>query len=97
MNMLWLLLAISTIEWYVIDNFKNNLWGQLTWSKYITIGVSLISSFALSFAFGLDILFAVGLVEAASTAGIVLTAFALSSGSSAIAELIEAISANSKN
>ena len=92
MSMLALLLAISAIEWYIIDNLKEKIWGSISWGNYITIAVSLLASFALSFAFKLDILLAVGLVETASNAGIVLTAFALSSGSSAIAELVEGIS-----
>lgn len=91
MNMLTLLLAISAIEWYVIENLKKNVWGSFAWGKYATIAVSLIASFALAFAFELDILVAVGLVEIASKAGIVLTGFVLSSGSSALAELLEAI------
>ena len=89
--MLGLLMAISIIEWYVIDNLKERIWGSWSFGQYVTIAVSLIASFALSFAFGLDILVAVGLLETSSPAGIVLTAFALSSGSSAIAELIENI------
>lgn len=89
--MLGLLLAISVIEWYIIDNLKERIWGGWSFGHYVTIAVSLIASFALSFAFGLDILAAVGLVETSSIAGVVLTAFALSSGSSAIAELIESI------
>ena len=91
MNMLALLLAISAIEWYVIENLKKNVWGNLPWGNYITIGVSLVASFALAFAFNLDILVAVGLVDTVSQAGIMLTGFVLSSGSSALAELLEAI------
>jgi hypothetical protein len=91
MNMLALLLAISAIEWYVIENLKKNVWGSFSWGQYATIAVSLIASFALAFSFKLDILVAVGLIDAVSEAGIILTGFVLSSGSSAIAELLEAI------
>lgn len=91
MSMLALLLAISAIEWYIIDNLKEKIWGSISWGNYITIAVSLLASFALAFSFKLDILLAVGLVETTTNAGIVLTAFALSSGSSAIAELVEGI------
>ena len=91
MNMLALLLAISAIEWYVIENLKSKIWGNFSWGSYATIVVSLVASFALAFAFKLDILVAVGLMEAVSKAGVILTGFVLSSGSSAIAELLEAI------
>lgn len=91
MNMLALLLAVSAIEWYVIDNLKNKVWGNLSFGSYITILVSLVASFALAFSFELDVLVAVGLMAEVSKAGIILTGFILSSGSSAIAELLEAI------
>lgn len=91
MNMLALLLAISAIEWYVIENLKANIWGSFSWGHYVTVVISLVASFALAFSLGLDILVAVGLMEAVSKAGMILTGFVLSSGSSAIAELLEAI------
>lgn len=91
MNMLTLLLTISAIEWYVIENLKKNVWGNFSWGHYVTIIVSLVASFALAFSFQLDILVAVGIVETASKAGIMLTGLVLSSGSSALAELLEAI------
>ena len=51
MSMLALLLAISAIEWYIIDNLKEKIWGNLSWGNYITIAVSLLASFALAFSF----------------------------------------------
>lgn len=92
MDMLALLLAVSMIEWYIIDRAKSEIWDQLSFGKYITMAVSLIASFCLAFAFKLDVLVAVGLVEEVSNAGIILTGFALSSGSSAIAEIVGGIS-----
>lgn len=91
MEMLTLLLAISAIEWYLIEKGKKEIWGKYSFGKWITMGVSIIASFCLTFAFGLDIMFAVGLVECATIAGKILTAFALSSGSSALAEIMEVI------
>ena len=41
MSMLALLLAISAIEWYIIDNLKEKIWGNLSWGNYITIVVSI--------------------------------------------------------
>ena len=92
MDMLALLLAVSMIEWYIIDRAKSAIWDQLSFGKYITMAVSLIASFCLAIAFKLDVLVAVGLVEEVSNAGIILTGFALSSGSSAIAEIVGGIS-----
>lgn len=88
MEMLGLLLAISLIEWYLIDKGRHELWGELSFHKWITIGVSLIASFCLVFTFGLDMIFAFGLVPEITFAGQVLTGFALSSGSSAISEIM---------
>ena len=90
MEMLALIVALSTIMWYIIDRFKD-LWANVTWGKYITIIVSAIFAFALSFGFNLDLIFALGLVETSSIMGTILTGFTLMGGSSAVAELIEAI------
>lgn len=91
MEMLTLLIAISSIEWYLIERGKEEIWGKYSFGKWITIGVSLLASFLLVFAFNLDIIFAVGLIDEISIAGKILTAFALSSGSSALAEIMETI------
>lgn len=89
MEMITLLVAISAIEWYLIEKGKKELWGRYSFGKWITIGVSLVASFLLTFSFGLDLISAVGLVDEISIAGQILTAFALSSGSSALAEIME--------
>ena len=43
------------------------------------------------FGFGVDIIFALGLVQEGSTIGTVITALALMSGSSAVSEIIERV------
>ena len=91
MEMITLLLAISSIEWYLIEKGKKEIWGNYSFGKWITIGVSLLASFLLVFSFNLDIVFALELIGEITIAGKILTAFALSSGSSAIAEVMETI------
>ena len=39
MDMLALLLAVSMIEWYIIDRAKSAIWDQLSFGKYITMAV----------------------------------------------------------
>jgi hypothetical protein len=55
MNQLMLILFINAIMWYVIDNLKENVWGGKPYSRYITIAIAAVGSFALSFGYGLDI------------------------------------------
>lgn len=90
MDMLFLVGALSIIIWYIIDRFKE-LWRELPYSKYITIGVAAILSFLVVFCFGIDILVAFGLFAEVSVMGEVLTALIFMSGSSAVAELVQLI------
>lgn len=91
MEMLTLIIALSTIMWYIIDRLKTQIWEELPYGKWITMGIAAAAGFALSFAFGLDIIFACGFVEAPTIAGEIITGFTLMSGSSAISEIIEKI------
>lgn len=88
---LTLLLALSATMWYLINRGKEEIWGALSFSKWITIGVSAIFAFALTFFFGLDVLTCCGLYKEVTIAGEIITAFTLMSGSSAISEVIERI------
>ena len=90
MEMLILVITLSTVMWYVIDRFKP-LWESNSFGKYITIAVSSIFGFALSFGFKVDILYALSVVTEKSVIGIVLTALILMSGSSAVNEIVERI------
>lgn len=87
MEMLTLIIALSAILWYLIDRMKP-MWEGKAWSKYVTMAVAAIGGFGLAFGFDLDIVFACGLVEEASTLGTILTGFSLMSGSSAVSEII---------
>lgn len=91
MELLTLIIALSGVMWYIIQRGKEEIWGKLSYGKWITIAISAIFGFGLTFAFGLDIVFACGLVESISIAGQILTGFTLMSGSSAVAEVIEKI------
>lgn len=88
MDLLTLIIALSAILWYLIERGKTSVWGGLSWGKWITIGCAAIGGFVFAFGFGLDILFACGLVEAPSVLGTILTALTLMSGSSGISEVI---------
>ncbi len=88
MTTLMILLSISFLEWYVIDKFKT-FWSSLECRSYITMALSIILSLFLVFSLGLDILVALGLMEIVSIAGQLMTVLVLSSGSSAVAEIIE--------
>lgn len=91
MDILALIIALSSVMWYVIQRGKDEIWGRLSFGKWITIAISAIAGFGLTFAFELDILFACGLIESVSIAGQIVTGFVLMSDSSAVAEIIERI------
>ncbi len=90
MEMLQIIIVVSIIMWYIIDRFKP-LWEGWQYGKYVTIAVSALFAFALSFGYGLDIMAALGVVPDTGILGTVLTALTLMGGSSAVAELIERI------
>lgn len=91
MEMLTLIIALSSIMWYVIQRGKDEIWGKLSFSKWITIAVSALFAFTLVFSFNLDLIMACGLVESVTIAGKIITGLVLMSGSSAIAEVIERV------
>lgn len=95
MEMLTLIIALSAVLWYVVDRFKTG-WDALPYGKWITVVVAGIGSFCLVFSFGLDLIFACGLVDSVSMAGQILTGFVLMSGSSAISEVITRIKGEGK-
>lgn len=95
MEMLTLIIALSAVLWYVVDRFKSG-WDALPYGKWITVAIAGIGSFCLVFSFGLDLIFACGLVDSVSMAGQILTGFVLMSGSSAISEVIARIKGENK-
>ena len=91
MDTLVLIVALSTIIWYLINRAKEELWCNLSFGKWITIAVAAILSFAVVFAFNLDLIFALNLTPEISLVGKILTGLVLMSGSSAISEIMEAV------
>ena len=67
------------------------LWLRGLFALNITIAVSAIFGFGLTFSFGIDIIFASGLFGAITPAGQIMTGLVLMSGSSAVAEVIARI------
>ena len=90
MENLTLIIALSAVLWFIVDKFKP-LWAEKSCGKYITMAVAAIGGFDLTFALGLDLIYACGLVENLTLAGQILTGLILMSGSSAVAEVIERI------
>ena len=89
MSMITIILALSAIMWYVIDNLKEKIWGGKTYSSYITIGVSAVAAFALAFGYGLDVIYALSFAESITVLGKVITALAMMSGSAVVSEIVE--------
>lgn len=82
------ILSISLIIWILIDRFKS-FWKDLKYGKYITTAVALVLGLLCAFTYQLDIIFELGLNDSVSLLGEILTAVALTGGSSCIAEIIE--------
>lgn len=91
MDVLTLIIALSSVMWYLIQRGKDEIWGKLSFSKWITMAVSAVFAFALVFSFNLDLILACGLVEVTTIAGKIITGLVLMSGSSAVAEIIERV------
>lgn len=89
MNSIILILFLNTIMWYIIDNLKENIWGKLPYSRYITIVVSAICAFSLSFGYSLDIINALTIVDSITTLGKAITALAMMGGSAVVSEIVE--------
>lgn len=96
MEVLTLIVALSTVMWYVINRFRSEIWGEWACCKWLTIAVAAIAGFGLSFAYELDVIYALGLTEVASFAGKLITGFVLMSGSSAVAEIIKGVQGGEK-
>ena len=90
MSLLSLILTFSILMWYCIDRLKL-MWEDLSFGRYITMTVAAIFAGALCYAYKLDIVYALQLVEEVTVMGQVLTALLLMGGSSAISEVIQKI------
>ena len=82
------ILSISLIIWILIDRFKG-AWSEYKYGHYITTAVALVLSLLAVFCYHLDMMVELGLAEELTALGEVLTALALTGGSSCIAEIIK--------
>lgn len=82
------ILSISLIIWILIDRCKS-LWTDTKYGSFITTAVALVLGLMCAFSYQLDIIFELGLNDSVSLLGEILTAVALTGGSSCIAEIIE--------
>ena len=82
------ILSISLIIWILIDRFKG-AWTEYKYGHYITTAVALVLSLLAVFCYHLDMMVELGLAEELTALGEILTAVALTGGSSCIAEIIE--------
>lgn len=89
MDSLTLIVSMCAIMWYLIDNLKENIWGGLPYSRYITIAVAAVGSLAISFGLHLDLVNALGLVDEVTVVGQVITALSMMGGSALVSEVIE--------
>lgn len=89
MDSLTLIMSMCTVMWYLIDNLKENIWGHLAYSNYITIAVSAVGSLVLSFSYDLDLMNALGIMTNVSVMGQFLTALAMMGGSAMVSEIVE--------
>lgn len=90
MEMLGIIIAVSTIIWYIVDRF-HGLWENLSWGKYLTIAIVAILGIIAVITFNLDILVAAQVVPDVTVFGQICTVLLLMGGSSCIAEIIQRI------
>lgn len=89
MSMIAIILALSTILWYLVDNLKDKIWGGKSYSSYITIAVAGVLAFALTFSYNLDIICALSIVDNITVIGKIITAISMMAGSAIVSELVE--------
>lgn len=84
------IIALATVLWVFID-WAKPVYEKLSFSRYITIGISLVCGLLQAFGFGLDLLVALGITETASIWGTVYAGLAISGGSALIYKMIDAL------
>ena len=88
--MLEIIILVSIVMWYIIDRAKP-MWENLTYGKWITVGLSAVIGFALAFFYNLDFMAAIGVSEGVTVMGNIMTGLLFMGGSSALSELIKRI------
>lgn len=93
MNQLMVIVALSTMLWFVIDRFKG-FWADLSWGWLLTTMIAAVGGAGLVFSYNLDIVHALGLASEPGFVGQIMTVIALMSGSSAVSEIIDGVGRN---
>jgi hypothetical protein len=88
--MIQTILALATILWVFIDWVKP-LYEKFKYSRYVTIGISVLCGMLQAFMFKLDLLTAVGVVEAATVWGTIYAGLVISGGSALVNKVLDAI------
>lgn len=88
--MIQTILALATILWVFIDWIKP-LYANFKYARYITIGISLICGMVQAFMFKLDLLTAIGVVEATTIWGTIYAGLVISGGSALVNKVLDAI------
>ena len=88
--MLQTILALATILWVFID-WAKPLYAKFKYSRYVTIGISLVCGLVQAFMFKLDLLVAIGVTEITTIWGTVYAGLAICGGSALVYKIIEAV------
>ena len=88
--MIQTILALATILWVFID-WAKPLYAKFKYSRYVTIGISVICGMVQAFMFKLDLLTAIGVVEAKTIWGTIYAGLVISGGSALVNKVLDAI------
>ena len=88
--MIQTILALATILWVFIDWVKP-LYKKFKYSRYVTIGISVLCGMLQAFMFKLDLLTAIGIVESATIWGTIYAGLVISGGSALVNKVLDAI------
>ena len=94
--MIQTILALATILWVFIDWMKP-LYEKFKYSRYITICISLVCGMLQAFMFKLDLLTALGIIEASTIWGIIYAGLVISGGSALVNKVLDAVKNIGKN
>jgi len=92
--MIGIILAVSTVIWFVVDRFKQIFpWQDLSYGNWITTGIVAILATIAVCTFQLDIFVSCEIVDTCTVFGMIMTVLLIAGGSSCIAEIIKKIKA----
>ena len=88
--MIQTILALATILWVFIDWIKP-IYEKAKYSRYITIGISVVCGMLQAFMFKLDLLTAVGVMETSTIWGTIYAGLVISGGSALVNKVLEVV------